>query len=322
MKRLFCVAIFALCSLMVFAESFEDKVQGAISSLIPDNHQLIEVQTPVYDETFAASDFSDYLKETIECVLTDCGKDLFDMDMDSLWDEALANMSDIGYSMDVSLSGTERKAKSGTLSAKFSVKKKSVEILFAYYNGKNTRKKRITISVNDIPDMECEPDNLELAQEVYADIKNAEAVAKRDKDKSIPIVAAMLDSDKNMVDVLYPYSRVSFMIGSPEKDAYIAVLNISAEGKKFWLIKNKFIPAGETWESPKFRPADNVYGQELIYVYAASSPEGLPTTDSDTEYLPDTITAGARELVMDCGEDDIATGVFAITYTVLPDVGE
>ena len=322
MKNIFCAVMCAVFAPFVFAADFESEVQSVITSIIPSEHKLIEVQTPVYDETFAGSEFSVYLKDTLEYVLSDCDKEIFDMDMDGEWDAALADMFDSGYLSGKKSSGESRKIRDGILSTKFSRRKNRIDIILTYYNGSSRKTKRISISVSDIPDMEYEPENLEHAQKIYADVKQAESVAKRDKEMSIPISAAMLDSEKNMVDIIYPSSRVSFMIGSPEKDAYIAVLNISAEGKKFWLIKNHFIPAGETWESPKFRPADNVYGQELIYVYAASSPDGLPTTDSDTEYLPDTITAGARELVFDNGGDDIATGVFAITYTVLPDVGE
>ncbi len=318
MKKIFFAVALLLFAPFTYADDLEDLVYDVVNKLIPENNDLIEVETPTYDETFAGSEFSVYLKETIEYVLSDCDKELFDMDMDSEWDASLADMFDSGYLSGKNSSVVSRKVKSGTLSTKFSKRKNRVDIVLTYYNG-TKKTKRISISASDIPDMEYEPENLEHAQKIYADVKQAESIAKRDKDKTIPICAAMLDSEKNMVDILYPSSRVSFMIGSPEKDAYIAVLNISAEGKKFWLIKNQFIPAGETWESPKFRPADNVYGQELIYVYAASSPDGLPTTDSDTEYLPDTITAGARELVFDNGGDDIATGVFAITYTVLPD---
>ena len=118
------------------------------------------------------------------------------------------------------------------------------------------------------------------------------------------------------------------MIGSPEKDAYIAILNISAEGKKFWLkfdkkgSTSKFIPAGETWESPDFRPIDNVYGAETIYIYAASSLKGLPIADSESHYLPETITTITRELMLDLSDDEVATGTFALSYTVLPSPAE
>ncbi len=190
---------------------------------------------------------------------------------------------------------------------------------------------KVIISMNEVNKRKLTlyPQNVEQAKEIYSDIEDSKkTMAKRNPENSIPIVATLLDSENNIADIIYPDSKVHFLIGSPEKDAYIAILNISAEGKKFWLkfdkkgTNKKFIPAGETWRSPNFRPADNVYGMETIYIYAASSPEGLPNADSERQYRPKTITTITRELMLDLSDDEIETGTFALSYTVLPSPAE
>lgn len=324
-KKCFLCLYFFVLSAFCFANNLDDEILKAITFLIPENNLLIEVETPCYDETFAAAEFSEYLKDSIESVISTIGKELFDYDNNKSVESKIADYSDSGYLLSKTANISQRKMPDGTLSSTFSEKNNIVTIFFEYGKFDGTKKKiKTSISTKDLPGMKYQPDNLELARQVYADVENANKFAMRNTDKSISIVAALLDSEDNLVDIVYPDSRVHFVIGAPEKDAYVSILNISAEGKKFLLKLDKegsdttFIPAGETWESPNFKPVDNVYGQETLYIFAASTPKELPSSVSNLQYVPNMITSFTRELMFDLSDDKNATGTFALTYTVLP----
>lgn len=103
------------------------------------------------------------------------------------------------------------------------------------------------------------------------------------------ITAAMLDSEDNLVNMLYPNDIVKFMI-SVEKDSYIAILCIDANGDKNWLpVAYNFIRAGEVRTFPDlkdtvFKVVDGVYGAEQILIYASTSEKGLPKQTSTGRY--------------------------------------
>lgn len=324
-KKVLCALSVFICSTVCFADNLDDEVLKAISFLIPPDNVIVEVETPYYDKTLAASEFSVYLKNSIETVLSACGKELFDYDFNISAESKIAEYSDSGYSLRKASKLSQRKMPDGTLSTTFTEKNNTVTVFFDYGSFMGNKKTtKITVSTKDMPGLNYQPEKLEFAKTVYKDIENAKTVAKRNPETSIPITAALLDSQNNIADIIHPDSKVHFLIGSPEKDAYISILNINAEGKKFWLkfdkkgSVTKFIPAGEVWESPNFRPVNNVYGMETIYIYAASSPKGLPTADSESHYLPETITSITRELMLDLSDDEVSTGNFALSYTVLP----
>lgn len=323
MKRFVFFALITL-TFHCYAADLQEEVARALAKIIPQSDKIIQVETPVYKETDAASQFSSYLKNIIEISLTEQQKEEFDLKANFENEAFIAELNESGYKNPKASSWVERKMPDGQLRTEFIEKKNSVQISFLYrqFVG-NSKRSQCTVSTKNLPGLTYQPENLELAKQLYSDVQNSQSVAKRTPEKSITIMAVMLDSENNMVDVLYPDSQVHFIIGSPEKNAYIAILNISAQGKKVWLKDKKgsatnFIPAGETWKSDYFHPVDNVYGTETIYIYAASSPEGLPTADSSKQYLPDTITSITRELMADLSTDEIATGNFALSYTVLP----
>ena len=187
------------------------------------------------------------------------------------------------------------------------------------------------------------PQNIELAEQVQEDFTNAESeiekinnneIISKDNNQqefkslgnnSIVITAAMLDKEYNLVNLLFPQDIVQFMI-STNKDSYIALLCIDANGMKSWLpIENNFIPAGEVRTFPDiantvFKVVDGVYGAEQILVYASSSPKGLPNQQSNSSYAKNDIQQITRG-IMAVTQDDLEeyeTSVFKITYTVLP----
>lgn len=138
------------------------------------------------------------------------------------------------------------------------------------------------------------------------------------------ITAAMLDSEDNLVNMLYPNDIVKFMI-SVEKDSYIAILCIDANGDKNWLpVAYNFIRAGEVRTFPDlkdtvFKVVDGVYGAEQILIYASTSEKGLPKQTSTGRYARNDIqkiTRGITALKQSSAEN-YETSVFKITYTVM-----
>ena len=138
------------------------------------------------------------------------------------------------------------------------------------------------------------------------------------------ITAAMLDSEDNLVNMLYPNDIVKFMI-SVEKDSYIAILCIDANGDKNWLpIENNFIRAGEVRTFPDlkntvFKVVDGVYGAEQILIYASTSEKGIPEQTSTGKYARNDIQKITRGImaVKQSSVENYETSVFKITYTVM-----
>ncbi len=138
------------------------------------------------------------------------------------------------------------------------------------------------------------------------------------------ITAAMLDSNDNLVNMLYPNDIVKFMI-SVEKDSYIAILCIDANGDKNWLpVAYNFIRAGEVRTFPDlkdtvFKVVDGVYGAEQILIYASTSEKGLPEQTSTGKYARNDIQKITRGItaVKKSAVEKYETSVFKITYTVM-----
>ncbi len=138
------------------------------------------------------------------------------------------------------------------------------------------------------------------------------------------ITAAMLDSKDNLVNMLYPNDIVKFMI-SVEKDSYIAILCIDANGDKNWLpVAYNFIRAGEVRTFPDlkdtvFKVVDGVYGAEQILIYASTSEKGLPEQTSTGKYARNDIQKITRGItaVKQSSAENYETSVFKITYTVM-----
>ena len=156
-------------------------------------------------------------------------------------------------------------------------------------------------------------------------MENNQQEFKSKGNNSTVITAAMLDVEYNLVNILFPQDIVQFMI-STNKDSYIALMCIDANGMKSWLpIENNFIPAGEVRTFPDiantvFKVVDGVYGAEQILVYASSSPKGLPNQQSDSRYIQNDIQQISRGIMAVTQDDseEYETSVFKITYTVLP----
>ena len=223
----------------------------------------------------------------------------------------------------------------------------NVELILELYDMENklfaSETAIIPMSVIQDRKLSLYPQNIELAEQVQKDFVNTENEIEEVKNNvialpednpkefkssgndSVVITAAMLDKEYNLVNVLYPQDLVQFMIAT-NKNSYIALLCIDANGMKSWLpIENNFIPAGEVRTFPDiantvFKVVDGVYGAEQILVYASSSPKSLPNQQSSGRYKENDIqqiTRGIMAVTQDDSEE-YETSVFKITYTVLP----
>lgn len=164
------------------------------------------------------------------------------------------------------------------------------------------------------------PQNVEQAKEVYKDVESSKkTAAKQEPEKTISVTAAMLDSENNVVDILHPGDVVNFVVNC-DCDCYIAIMGIDANGNKYWLpIENPKMNANEARRFPdsdvEYTIVDGVFGAELLYVYAADSPSGLPKLTDDEKYQPNAIASTTRGFV--ATKKSGKKGVFAIPYTVI-----
>ena len=141
------------------------------------------------------------------------------------------------------------------------------------------------------------------------------------KSGTIDITAVMLDPDNNLVDILYPGDTVKFLV-STGKDAYIAIMGIDANGKQYSLpVKDNFLKADMPRTFPDddvdYQVVDGVFGSEHLFIFAASTSEGLPKPVSEGAYQPNTVLNAARGMVAVAKQKKLETGVFVIPYTVM-----
>lgn len=152
------------------------------------------------------------------------------------------------------------------------------------------------------------------------DSGSSAAVAGR-KSGSIDITAAMLDSENNLVDILYPGNTVKFTI-STDKDAYVAIMGIDAHGDQYWLpVENNFLKADTPRTFPDsdvdYQVVDGVFGSEHLFIYAATRPDGLPKPVGEGPYQPNTILSATRGMTAVSKQKKLETGLFVIPYTVM-----
>lgn len=323
MKKLLSLICILRIGLSCFALDFSEEVSKAVNKIIPAKDMVIQVETPTYSETDTASQFSVYLKEVIELALSDAEKELFNLDADRQSELFLSELKDSGvYEIDAE-KWVQRKFPAGALSSTFMRQGDKVQVFFSYKQfAGNTKKSSVTFSASSLRNMKYEPDNYELAKEIAADFSKIDETVSTSS--SFLITAAMLDEDNNLVDILHPNDIVRFMI-STQKDSYIALLCIDANGDKNWLpVRDNFMRAGDVKVFPDipghvYKVVDGVYGAEQILVYASTSPAGLPTQDSGGTYNCGDIQQVSRGImaVKQQSAEQYETNVYKITYTVM-----
>lgn len=140
---------------------------------------------------------------------------------------------------------------------------------------------------------------------------------------SIQITGSMLDKANNFVDTLRPGDIVKFLVAT-DKDAYIRIMGIDAEGNTFWLpIKDNFIKANTVRIFPDdntvdYQVLDGVFGAEHLFIYAATEASGLPNERGDAKYHPSLIATTTRGMIPVKKSEKLITGVLKIGYTVVP----
>ena len=144
-----------------------------------------------------------------------------------------------------------------------------------------------------------------------------------EKAEAIQITACMLDKKNNFVDTLIPGDVVKFLVAT-DKDAYVRIMGIDANRNTFWLpIKDNFIKANTVRTFPDdatldYQVVDGVFGAEHLFIYASTEKDGLPTEEGDAKYYPSLITNTVRGITAVKKNANITTGVFKISYTVVP----
>ena len=323
MKKLLSSICILRIGMSCFALDFSEEVAKAVNKIIPAKDIVIQVETPTYSETDTASQFSVYLKDVIEIALSDAEKELFNLDADRQSELFLSELKDSGvYEIDAE-KWVQRKFPAGVLASTFMRQSDKVQVFFSYKQfAGNTKKSSIIFSAGSLRNMKYEPDNYELAKEIAADFSKIDETASTSS--SFLITAAMLDEHNNLVDILHPNDTVRFMI-STQKDSYIALLCIDANGDKNWLpVRDNFMRAGEVKVFPDiagqvYKVVDGVYGAEQILVYASTSQAGLPAQDSGGTYNRGDIRHISRGImaVKQQSAEEYETNVYKITYTVM-----
>ena len=182
------------------------------------------------------------------------------------------------------------------------------------------------------------PENKNLAETVQTDFETSEKElekeksekndknfdnSKAEKSAKIGLSASMLDANGNLVNMLYPNDKVCFKI-SADKDCYLAILCIDANGAKSWLpMTNNFIEADKVRLFPDISGAvlrvadDGVFGAEQVIIYACSKKEGLPSKTDGGKYSSSDLHAIMRRQKSVRNYGDLESGIFKITYTIL-----
>jgi len=170
------------------------------------------------------------------------------------------------------------------------------------------------------------PENIEEVKNIEEDFETAEAMLEDERltnSQAVQITAFMLDSKDNVVETLKAGDVVKFLVAT-DKDAYIRIMGIDANGNTFWLpIKDNFILANTVRTFPDdntldYQVVDGVFGAEHLFIYACTSKDGLPAQDEEGKYHPSLIANTARSITAVKTNENFSTGVFKIAYTVLP----
>lgn len=325
---------FTLASLFSKAFSLDiiNEIRQSINKIIPSNHTIIDVSIPKYNETEAASEFSKYLEKRIYASLSEIQKSVFSFTTKNKMEEFEAQLSDTGDYESIMNEAAYASKPNGRLFTEFEEIGNTIEIALKYEPLGRTsigtsQTGLIILHKKDLPFFTYKPENFEQEKEKYSDVKTAKEIIVKStgSSKSIEITAFMIDENEKKAEIFYPGETAKFLI-AVDRASYISIQGIDAEGFVFWLpIKNNFMEADVPRKFPDndqidYKVLDGVFGAERIYIYASSTPEGLPTQTQNTKYRPNMLSDAARGLISVTKQKvkDAALGVFCITYTILP----
>lgn len=317
-----CLVFFNLIS--IFA--FESRICDALLQIIPMDDNVISVEIPTYDNQNSVSEFTPYLSDKLKTVLTNLGKDVFDINSNFESESFIADMVDAGV-YDVSeLMNVKRKAPSGILKTSFYEKNSEVCISFSYKKlTGNSKTSSMNYSTKDLPGFEYIPQNVEITSVMNADFENAVSLLN---DPGWKVCVSMLDSNNNLLNDrwVYPNEKVRFEIAADE-DLYIAIQCINSQGFYEPPLKgvgDGFVPAFTVLSFPHvggkyYTVVEGDYGTQQVIVYASTTKEGLEAQFQQGKYEESSITKKTRSLdfIVEASEET-EVYMYKITYTVLP----
>lgn len=334
MKKLVFFFILVSLSFKVFSSDIDviDKIIQSINTIIPSNHTVIDVPVPKYNETEAASEFSKYLEKRIYASLSKVQKNVFSFSTKNKMEEFEAELSDTGDYKNMMNESPYASKPNGRLCTEFEEIGNTIEIVLKYEPLERTsigtsQTDLIILHKKNLPFFTYKPENFVQEKEKYSDVKKSKEIIGKStgSNQSIEITAFMIDETGKKAEIVYPGETVQFLIAA-DRPAYISIQGIDAEGSVFWLpIKNNFLEADIPRKFPdndeiNYKVLDGVFGAERIYIYASSTPVGLPKQNQYTKYRSNMLSDTARGLVAVKKQQakDTAIGVFCIAYTILP----
>lgn len=95
----------------------------------------------------------------------------------------------------------------------------------------------------------------------------------------------MINQNDENTNVVHPKDTIRFKVSS-DKNAYLAILCIDANGEEEWLpLQNNYIRAGESRIFPDIagvvlKVQDGIFGNERVVVYAAANENELPSQEN------------------------------------------
>ncbi len=108
---------------------------------------------------------------------------------------------------------------------------------------------------------------------------------KDSNEKPLGITVSMINQNDENINIVHPKDVIRFKVSS-DKNTYLAILCIDANGEEEWLpLQNNYIRAGESRIFPDIsgivlRVQDGVFGNERVVVYAATKENELPSQEN------------------------------------------
>lgn len=314
MKKTFLFFVCAFILPLVYSADFSSSLEKSLIKILPKNKGPVIVGALTYGETESATEFTPYLRQKIETVLSENGYDIFSLNADRQAELFIAGLNESGVYKNLGDEWNDKELPLGTVSCVF-VERGAVLELFLDFRplAGNAKKSSFEISSQNLPGFNVKPANQNIVENLNDDFSKS-----NNSSGGIAIQAAMLDKDGNLVDVLYPDDIVRFMV-HVDKDSYIAILCIDAAGQKSWLpIENNFVRAGQTRYFPDisdidFRVLYGTYGSEQILIYASETAQGLPAQTNSGEYK----NGDLQNITRAIGGIKKGSSVYKIGYAVL-----
>lgn len=338
MKTILLLLVLTFTPLVLFAE---DSISQIIKSFDEDlmNDNSIESQVTIgfitFSDTNTCGSIVPFIQEEIKNA-AEASRRIRIVRTTELSEYEQAGIATRGLTIGMSKKAKNIQNRNYILDGTYYDRNQNIELILTMHDaeGKFFGKKSAFISKSEIAkrNLTLFPQNQKIAEEIQNDFGKIENEQNRIREKDskkknyatkISLSASMLDSDGNLVNILYPNDIVRFKISSDE-DCYISILCIDANGIKTWLRLNNNFIEGDT---PRFFPDvagsvlrvtdDGVFGAEQVVIYASTSKEGLPSEQNNGKYISQDLHTIMKKQQNAKKNKNYATGTFKITYTIM-----